>query len=701
MAFMSTNNGSRSLFQYQINNFGEVHKLHRTSKCECRSKIVSQTVFDHIQQLICNVKTYFQNNPQDKNSKCIELAFRDAFFLLKPSHLFVKDTSDLFAIRKRNQFNFPLISKENNKLVNCITLSTKYVHMNEKSYHLFNQIRTFKTETSPKTLTSKQQNPTLWKRIKQVFGVGVPKIPPRDHLENFVTKLKADNVKPEQGMRELKAYLEGHLSAMENVTAGQKSSWKVLLVSSLTIAGVVYLLAKLGYVNVETVVWKPVDVVESNVKFSDVIGVDEAKLELQNVVEFLKNPEKFASIGAKLPKGVLLVGPPGTGKTLLAKAVAGEAEVPFFSSSGSEYDEIFVGVGAKRIRELFRQAKEVAPCVIFIDEIDSIGKTRTSSSLHPHANDTINQLLSEMDGFRNTKGIIVLGATNRRGDLDQALLRPGRFDVEVDVSRPDFIGRKELFEFYLSKVRHQNIDTEKLARGTTGFTGADIESVVNQAALKAAIVGVPYVSMEQMDYARDKAIMGPESLGRITDEETNKVTAYHESGHTVVSYFTKHSKPLHKVTIVARGSALGHTSYMPDKDIYHTSKTDMLAQLDVAMGGRAAEEMMLGKDFVTSGASSDLAKATRLANQMVKDWGMSDKVGLSTYGDYDMSQETANLIDEEVKRLLQESYERAKSILILHKEELKALSEALLKYETLNAEEITAIMNGEVLNKDT
>ncbi|XP_054260337.1 ATP-dependent zinc metalloprotease YME1L-like [Macrosteles quadrilineatus] len=442
------------------------------------------------------------------------------------------------------------------------------------------------------------------------------------------------------------------------------------------------------------------DLTKSSYKFSDVKGADEAKQELKNIVEFLKNPEKFTKLGGKLPKGILLVGPPGTGKTLLAKAIAGEAGVPFYNKSGAEFDEMFVGLGAKRIRDLFRLAKKNTPCVIFIDEIDSIGKQRTSSDMHPHANDTINQLLIEMDGFKSNSGIVVLGATNRRGDLDTALLRPGRFDVEVNVSVPDYTGRTELLNHYLGQVPHGDIDLGKIARVTTNLTGADIESMVNQAALRAAVLGTELVTAEHIEYAIDKALMGPEKLSKILDEETNKITAYHEGGHTVVAYFTEHAQPLHKVSIIARGSSLGHTSFIPSKDDYHVTKTQLLAMIDTMMGGRAAEELIFGTEKVTSGASSDLEKSTDLASKMVQKWGMSDEVGLSSYSNRTlMSPQTANLIDAEVNKILKESYKRAKNILIAHKDKLRELSEALLKYETLDAEEISSIMEGKTIRK--
>lgn len=368
---------------------------------------------------------------------------------------------------------------------------------------------------------------------------------------------------------------------------------------------------------------------EIDVTFDDVKGVDEAKQELQEIVEFLKNPEKFSSLGGKLPKGVLLVGPPGTGKTLLARAVAGEAGVPFFHAAGPEFDEILVGQGARRVRDLFATAKQKAPCVIFIDEIDSVGAKRTNSVLHPYANQTINQLLTEMDGFRQNEGVIVLGATNRRDDLDKALIRPGRFDVEIQVNLPDFEGRKEIIKLYLDKIKYStNVDIDVLARGTTGFTGADLENMINQAALRAAIDGHKSVGMEYIENSRDKVLMGPEKKSRIPDEEANMITAYHEAGHALVAYYTKDSHPLHKVTIIPRGPSLGHTAYIPEKEAYHVTKSQMLATMDTLMGGRVAEELIFGPEKITTGASSDLKKATKMATNMVKDWGMSDKVCL-------------------------------------------------------------------------
>lgn len=440
---------------------------------------------------------------------------------------------------------------------------------------------------------------------------------------------------------------------------------------------------------------------EIDVTFEDVKGVEEAKQELKEIVEFLKNPEKFSTLGGKLPKGVLLVGPPGTGKTLLARAVAGEAGVPFFHAAGPEFDEILVGQGARRVRDLFATAKQKAPCVIFIDEIDSVGAKRTNSVLHPYANQTINQLLTEMDGFRQNEGVIVLGATNRRDDLDKALIRPGRFDVEIQVPLPDFEGRKEIISLYLDKIKYSNnVDIDVLARGTTGFTGADLENMINQAALRAAIDGHNSVSMEYIENSRDKVLMGPEKKSRIPDEDANRITAYHEAGHALVAYYTKDSHPLHKVTIIPRGPSLGHTAYIPEKEAYHVTKSQMLAMMDTLMGGRVAEELIFGPDKITTGASSDLKKATRMATNMVKDWGMSDKVGVRTFDDEhnslvivnEISDTTSENIDSEIKKILQESYERAKNILKTHSQQHVKLAEELLREETLNAEQIKKLL---------
>ncbi|WKY00806.1 hypothetical protein Q1695_015102 [Nippostrongylus brasiliensis] len=456
---------------------------------------------------------------------------------------------------------------------------------------------------------------------------------------------------------------------------------------------------------------KPEDV---QVTFDDVRGMDEAKQEVEEIVSYLRDPEKYSRLGGRLPKGVLLVGPPGTGKTLLARAIAGEAQVPFFHTSGSEFDEVLVGQGARRVRDLFDKAKARAPCIIFIDEIDSVGSKRVSNSIHPYANQTINQLLSEMDGFNRNEGVIVIAATNRVDDLDKALLRPGRFDVRVTVPKPDLAGRTDIFNFYLQRIVHAPcVDPRTLAKGSTGFTGADIENMVNQAALKAATESAPEVTMMHLDEARDRVLMGPARTGgRIPDEEANRNTAYHEAGHTLVTLYTKHATPLHKVTIIPRGQSLGHTAMLPEKDEYQMTKGQLLAALDVMMGGRVAEELIFGEDAVTTGAADDLKKASQLAVQMVKVFGMSDKVGLRDFTAEDnsnsalikmsdLSPQTAEAIDKEINQVLQDSYHRAKDILTKHRKEHQLLAEALLEYETLSAEEVKQVITGKKIKRPT
>lgn len=443
---------------------------------------------------------------------------------------------------------------------------------------------------------------------------------------------------------------------------------------------------------------------EIDVSFANVKGCDESKQELSDIVEFLKNPNKFSRLGGKLPKGVLLVGPPGTGKTLLARAVAGEAGVPFFQASGSEFDEILVGQGARRVRDLFEKAKQRTPCVIFIDEIDSVGGKRTSSVLHPYANQTINQLLSEMDGFNQNEGVIVMGATNRANDLDKALLRPGRFDVQVSVPVPDYKGRKELFEHYLGTVRASlDIDVDVLCRTTVGFTGADIENLINQGALKAATDGMDVVTQESLEFSRDKILMGPERRTRLPDKEQNQMTAYHEGGHALVAYYTEKANSLHKVTIVSRGNSLGHTSTLPERDLYSQTKEQLSAMMDVMLGGRVAEEMIYGSDRVTTGCEDDLRKANMLATRMVRDFGMSEKIGMRVVREEEsqgqivlsnFSDATAELVESEISRLLDESRNRVRTLLTERQKELKLLAEALLKYETLDAAEVKLVIEG-------
>jgi len=439
---------------------------------------------------------------------------------------------------------------------------------------------------------------------------------------------------------------------------------------------------------------------EKNYKFEDVQGCDEAKQELEEVVEFLRQPEKFEKLGAKLPGGVLLIGPPGTGKTLLARAIAGEADVPFFFASGSEFDEMFVGVGAARVRKLFAAAKEHAPCIIFIDELDAIGGTRVSNDHQPYSRMTLNQLLVELDGFDQTEGIIVIGATNFPEILDKALTRPGRFDSKVFVTMPDVRGRIAILDLYLKKSPcADDVDSSILARGSPGFSGADLANLVNQAALRAASTSCNLITMEHFEWAKDKIMMGPERKSAVIAEENRKLVAYHESGHAIVAIFTPDAQPVHKATVIPRGSALGYVMQLPEKDELSWSKKQLLAKMDVCMGGRVAEEMIFGEDSITTGASSDMQQATKIARAMVTQYGMSEKVGTVLIDEQQdrLSPDLQSIIEGEVKRLIQEAYIRAKTILYKHAKEHKRLAEGLLKYETLNADEVQQVIKGYVL----
>ena len=446
---------------------------------------------------------------------------------------------------------------------------------------------------------------------------------------------------------------------------------------------------------------------DKTVTFADVAGVDEAKEELQEIIEFLKDPKKFTRLGGKIPHGVLLVGPPGSGKTLLARAVAGEASVPFFSISGSDFVEMFVGVGASRVRDLFQQGQKHAPCIIFIDEIDAVGRQRGAGlgGGHDEREQTLNQLLVEMDGFNTNDGVILMAATNRPDVLDHALLRPGRFDRQIMVSNPDIRGRKAILEIHINNQSvplQDEVDTQVLARGTPGFSGADLANMVNEAALLAARRNEEHVTMVDFEDAKDRVMMGPARHSLVLSAAEKRSTAYHEAGHTLVGRLLPKADPIHKVTIIPRGQALGATSSLPEEDRYSISKDHCLAALRVFMGGRAAEEIVFGQ--FNSGASNDLKRATQLTHKMVCDWGMSDLGPISFGGsdevflgrDFaktrDFSEETASAVDREIHRIIEEAYKGAKDLLKKHEDVLRALAEELHERETLEADEIDAII---------
>ncbi len=452
---------------------------------------------------------------------------------------------------------------------------------------------------------------------------------------------------------------------------------------------------------------------KGRVTFNDVAGIEEAKAELEEVVDFLRDPHKFQRLGGKLPKGVLLVGPPGTGKTLLARSVAGEAGVPFFTISGSDFVEMFVGVGASRVRDMFEQGKKNAPCLIFIDEIDAVGRHRGAGigGGNDEREQTLNQLLVEMDGFEANEGVILIAATNRPDVLDPALLRPGRFDRQVTVPNPDVEGRAKILKVHMRKVPlGSDVEPKIIARGTPGFSGADLANLVNEAALLAAKRGKRVVAMEEFEDAKDKVMMGAERRSMVMSEDEKKLTAYHEAGHAVVALNEAASDPIHKATIIPRGRALGMVMRLPEGDRVSMSRDKIWADLSVAMGGRIAEEMIFGYDKVTTGASSDIQYATNMARHMVTEWGLSDELGPLHYGSgqgdaYSSSQQkaispdTAAKIDMEIKKIVETAYDRATAILKKHKKQLKLLAEGLLEYETLDRKEIELIVKGKKIDR--
>ena len=439
--------------------------------------------------------------------------------------------------------------------------------------------------------------------------------------------------------------------------------------------------------------------------FADVAGVDEAKEEVQELVEYLRDPSKFQRLGGKIPRGVLMVGPPGTGKTLLAKAIAGEAKVPFFSISGSDFVEMFVGVGASRVRDMFDQAKKQAPCIIFIDEIDAVGRHRGGGhgGGHDEREQTLNQLLVEMDGFEGNDGVIIIAATNRADVLDRALLRPGRFDRQVFVGLPDIRGREQILKVHMRKVPiDERVSASVIARGTPGFSGADLANLVNEAALFAARGNKRLVTMEDFEKARDKIMMGAERRTMVMSEKEKENTAYHEAGHAIVARLVPEHDPVHKVTIIPRGRALGVTQFLPEADKYSMSKRSLESSICTLFGGRIAEEMTLGFDGITTGASNDIERATDLARRMVTKWGLSSKLGPLHYGEDEgaypgmssqqYSDETSKLIDEEVRRIIDECYTRAEKILEDNRDILEAMKDALMEYETIDSEQVDDLM---------
>ncbi len=451
---------------------------------------------------------------------------------------------------------------------------------------------------------------------------------------------------------------------------------------------------------------------KTHITFADVAGVDEAKDEVMEIVEFLKHPVKFSKLGGRIPRGILLVGPPGTGKTLLAKAIAGEADVPFFSICGSDFVEMFVGVGASRVRDLFRQAKESSPCIIFLDEIDAVGRRRGAGlgGGHDEREQTLNAILVEMDGFDTDSGIIVMAATNRPDVLDPALLRPGRFDREIVIDLPDVKGREAILRVHARKVKiHPSADLSIVARGTPGFSGADLAAVINEAALSAVMRGKEHVFLDDLEEARDKVLWGRQKQSRVMTEEDRRVTAYHEAGHALVSHMLEEAEPLYKVTIIPRGMALGLTMHLPERDRYVLGRRRATADIQVCFGGRCAEELALGE--VTSGASNDIERATQIARKMVTQWGMSERIGLVSLSESEEhvflgrdiarvrqhSDATAVEVDREVKRILDDCYRAARTVLETHGEALRRIAEALLRYETLTAEEIDALIRGDTV----
>ncbi len=506
----------------------------------------------------------------------------------------------------------------------------------------------------------------------------------------------------------------------------QGSLWRVLLINLvpiLLIGGFIFfMMRQMQNVNGKGAMGfgksraKMLNQNQNRVTFDDVAGIDEARAELEEIVDFLRDPQKFSRLGGKIPKGALLVGSPGTGKTLLARAIAGEANVPFFSISGSDFVEMFVGVGASRVRDMFEQAKKNAPCIIFIDEIDAVGRSRGAGlgGGNDEREQTLNQMLVEMDGFESNEGIIIIAATNRPDVLDPALLRPGRFDRQIVVPRPDIVGREKILQVHMKKVPlAPDVKAKVIARGTPGFSGADLANLVNEAALMAARKGRKLVCMGDFEEAKDKVMMGSERRSMVMTEDEKKSTAYHESCHALVSLYVEHNDPLHKVTIIPRGRALGVTWNLPERDRFSMNMKQMKARLALCFGGRIAEQLIYGDDELNTGASNDIQQATNMARSMVMEYGMSDKLGWLRYKDnqdevflghsvsrsQNMSEQTAEMVDQEIRRLIEEAEMTARKVLTEHMDELHRVTAALLDYETLSGDEVKTLMRGESISR--
>ncbi|XP_045077090.1 ATP-dependent zinc metalloprotease YME1L1-like isoform X2 [Coregonus clupeaformis] len=604
-----------------------------------------------------------------------------------------------FSSRKLGVFGSPMFHRPNQSPLQVVCSELQY-------WPVRVQNRGFKTLRKSRRVESGYTGPAEPEGYTPTFMKGLlmrpDKAPEAESLDQVV-KLK--NLPGDQQDAFKSGFTEGFMKSQAFTQRTQDSLRRTRLILLVLLLVGIYGLSRTPFLSVRFRTTSGLDsqvdpVQVKSVTFEHVKGAEEAKNELQDVVEFLRNPQKFTVLGGKLPKGILLIGPPGTGKTLLARAVAGEADVPFFYASGSEFDEMFVGVGASRIRNLFKEAKANAPCVIFIDELDSVGGKRIESPMHPYSRQTINQLLAEMDGFKPNEGVIVIGATNFAEALDNALVRPGRFDMQVTVPRPDVKGRTEILNWYLQKIKvDPNVNAEIIARGTVGFTGAELENLVNQAALKAAVDGLDLVTMKELEFSKDKILMGPERKSVEIDKKNKQITAYHESGHAIVAYYTKDAMPINKATIMPRGPTLGHVSMLPENDRWSETRAQLLAQMDVSMGGRVAEELIFGDDYITTGASSDFDGATKIAKMMVTRFGMSDKLGVMTYADLTkQSPETQAAIEQEVRVLLKDSYERAKNLLKTYSDKHKTLAEALLTYETLDAKEIKLVLEGKSLD---